>query len=66
MGPGGGRKIVCARCRLPLAAVKTKLTYRGVNFEAELPTCPECGQVFVPEELALGKMHELEVTLEDK
>lgn len=61
-----GQEIVCEKCQLPLAVGKTRLTYQGVNFEAELPRCPRCGQVFVPEDLALGKMHELEITLEDK
>lgn len=61
-----GRQIICGRCQVPLAAARTKLTYQGVNFEAELPRCPRCGQVFVPEELALGKMHQLEISLEDK
>lgn len=61
-----GQEIVCGKCQLPLAPARTRLTYQGVNFEAELPRCPGCQQVFVPEELALGKMHELEITLEDK
>ncbi len=66
MGQSSDQKIVCQRCRLPLANARTKLSYQGVNFEADLLTCPGCGEVFVPEELALGKMHELEITLEDK
>lgn len=60
------QKIICERCQLPLANAKTKLMYQGVRFEAELPRCPKCKQVFVPEDLAVGKMHELEITLEDK
>lgn len=59
-------RIACGKCQLPLARARTRLTYQGVKFEAELPTCPKCGQTFVPEDLALGKMHELEITLEDK
>jgi hypothetical protein len=31
-----------------------------------LPRCPRCGLVFIPEELALGKMAEVEKLLEDK
>ena len=59
-------KLICDKCQLPLAKAKTKLTYQGVNFEAELMRCPGCGQTFVSEDLALGKMHELEIEMEDK
>ena len=59
-------KIICERCQLPLAKAKTKLMYQGVKFDADLLSCPQCRQTFVPEDLALGKMHELEITLEDK
>ncbi len=60
------QKIICQRCQLPLVSARARLTYQGVNFEADLPRCPRCGQAFIPEDLALGKMHELEITLEDK
>lgn len=66
MDHSGDQRIICGKCQLPLAGARTRLTYQGVSFEAELPRCPGCGQVFVPEDLALGKMHELEITLEDK
>ena len=59
-------KIICDKCQFPLAKTKTKLTYQGVKFEAELSRCPKCGQTFVSEELALGRMHELEIEMEDK
>jgi hypothetical protein len=45
---------------------KTDITYLGSQFSLELPVCPECGMVFVPEELATGKMLEVEKILEDK
>ncbi len=66
MGEGGQQKIICQKCQLPLVSAKARLTYQGVNFEADLPRCPRCGAAFIPEYLALGKMHELEITLEDK
>ena len=59
-------KIICDKCQLPLTKAKTKLTYQGVKFEAELMRCPKCKQTFVSEDLALGKMHELEIEMEDK
>ena len=32
----------------------------------EMPVCPKCGFVYVPEELALGKVLAVERALEDK
>jgi hypothetical protein len=66
MDHSDNEKIICEKCQLPLAQAKTKLMYQGVEFDAELLRCPKCGQTFIPEGLALGKMHELEITLEDK
>ena len=60
------QRIICERCQLPLAEAKTELMYQGVRFDAELLRCPKCGQTYVPEDLALGKLHEVEITLEDK
>jgi hypothetical protein len=31
-----------------------------------LPTCPKCGIVLIPENLAMGKMNQVEHLLEDK
>jgi hypothetical protein len=35
-------------------------------FPVDLLRCPKCRQVFIPEELARGKMSEVEKLLEDK
>ena len=43
--------------------------YYSVNPEGklvELPVCPGCGFVYVPEELAMGKVLSVEKALEDK
>ena len=52
-------KLTCAKCRVPL--VKGKAT-----FPVELPVCPSCGYIYVPEELAMGKVLTVERSLEDK
>jgi hypothetical protein len=57
---------VCARCNVAMAPKKTMLKYLDRDFEAELMCCPTCGKVFIGEELALGKMLEVERSLEDK
>jgi hypothetical protein len=45
---------------------KVEVAYRGSKYPVTLPRCPRCGLVFIPEELALGKMAEVEKLLEDK
>jgi hypothetical protein len=42
------------------------LTYLEASFPAELYKCAKCGLVYIPEDLALGKMAQVEKTLEDK
>ena len=58
--------ISCGRCGLDLTPGQVTLTYMGSNFPVELLSCAGCGQVFIPEELALGKMLQVERALEDK
>jgi len=56
----------CGKCRIPLEMGKVNIAYLGSKFPVDLLQCPQCGQAFVPEELALGKMAEVEKILEDK
>jgi len=57
---------ICDKCCRELRLSKVKVQYLGGNFEVELMKCPECGNVYISEELALGKMLEVEKELEDK
>lgn len=56
----------CARCSVVMQPSPVTIAYLGSAFPVELLKCPQCGLVLVPEELALGKMAEVESTLEDK
>lgn len=56
----------CGRCGGQLETVQTRLEYLGSVFDVELPGCRACGASLVFEELALGKMLEVERILEDK
>ncbi len=56
----------CARCDRPLALSAVTVSYMGNRFTTEMPRCPECGMVLVPEDLATGRMAEVEQLLEDK
>ncbi|HTZ19154.1 MAG TPA: hypothetical protein VMB78_12030 [Dissulfurispiraceae bacterium] len=58
--------LICARCAVKMAMGKVTVAYLGSEFPVELFKCPSCGTVFVPEELATGKMLQVEQALEDK
>jgi len=60
------KQVICFKCKVPLEIGKVEVTYLDNNFKTDLPRCPRCGLIYVPEELAGGKMLELEQTLEDK
>lgn len=58
--------MICGKCRCEMRPGKATLSYLGSSFPVELLKCPECGLVYIPEELATGKMDQVEKTLEDK
>ncbi|MBP1680884.1 MAG: hypothetical protein H6Q35_1223 [Proteobacteria bacterium] len=57
---------MCDKCQKALMSQKVKVRYLEGNFEVELLKCPECNMVFIGEDLALGKILEVEKSLEDK
>ncbi len=57
---------MCAKCNIPLELGKVTVAYLGSEFPVDLYRCPQCGFVLVSEDLALGKMAEVEQMLEDK
>lgn len=57
---------ICDGCKKKLEPRKVKVSYLSGNFEVELMQCPRCKAVFIGEELAEGKMLEVEKGLEDK
>ena len=58
--------LICGFCNIPLVKSKSILSYQGQKLSYDLDRCPECGQIFIPEELALGKMAEVEYSMEEK
>ena len=56
----------CSACGQKLQPTPIDLEYLDSRFKVELPACPDCGLVLIPEELAMGKMAEVEQMLEDK
>lgn len=57
---------VCDKCNKELQLNKVSVVYLGGKFEVELMQCPQCKMVLIDEDLALGKMLEVEKSLEDK
>ncbi|MCT4507584.1 MAG: DNA-binding protein [Tepidibacter sp.] len=57
---------ICQKCNYPVREGRVKAIYLSGNFEVELLKCPICKNVLVPEDLAIGKMLEVEKGLEDK
>ena len=62
--PGG--KLKCRKCNVPLEKGRARFMYLDNSFPVELPLCPVCCFVYVPEELAVGKVLAVEKALEDK
>lgn len=57
---------ICRSCKVPLQPGMVELQYLGNVFKVELPVCPQCSAVLIAEDLAVGKMLEVEQMLEDK
>lgn len=56
----------CGKCDVALSKGKVSVAYLGSMFPVDLLRCPQCGQSFIPEQLALVTMAEVEKLLEDK
>jgi DNA-directed RNA polymerase subunit RPC12/RpoP len=56
----------CGKCKKELVVKKTVFSYLRQPVAHEVTACPECGKIFISEELAEGKMAEVEEQLEDK
>lgn len=59
-------RLKCAKCQMDLVLRQVTLSYLNSAFPVELPACPKCGQFYIPEDLATGKMLHVEKSLEDK
>lgn len=58
--------LICQKCQVHLVPQPTTLSYMNSAFPVELPACPICGMVYIPEELATGRILHVEKSLEDK
>lgn len=60
------KDLICCKCNKKLKPQKTDFTYLGHSFFTEILRCPECGEVFIPEDLVKGRIAMVEMELEDK
>lgn len=56
----------CRCCDQPLVPRPVSINYLDGAFTVELAVCPDCGLALVPENLAVGRMLEVEQLLEGK
>lgn len=56
----------CGKCGSKLVSRQVNFNYMNRSFGHEVPVCPKCGKPYISKELALGKMAEVEMLLEDK
>jgi hypothetical protein len=66
VSPSEQAQWTCAGCNVPLEIAQVMIAYLDSAFPVDLPKCPQCGMVYIPENLALGKMADVEKSLEDK
>jgi transposase len=45
---------------------EVEFSYLNRSFRHKVPRCPECGQVYISEKLASGRMSDVEKQLEEK
>ncbi|MEG1929648.1 MAG: hypothetical protein RR131_00775 [Anaerovorax sp.] len=57
---------ICYKCHVEMEPMEAQFSYLDRIFRHKVLRCPQCGQVFIPEELATGRMHEVESALEEK
>ncbi|MGI6721370.1 MAG: DVU_1557 family redox protein [Anaerovoracaceae bacterium] len=58
--------LICNKCQVPLEEIEAHFKYLDRQFRHPVMRCPRCGQVYIPEDLAKGRMAEVEKILEDK
>lgn len=64
--PASEPPALCAEHGVELTMTKAQVSYQGHTFPVDVLACPVCGQVFITEDLARGRMLEVEQTLEEK
>ncbi|WP_094604254.1 hypothetical protein SPSIL_036970 [Sporomusa silvacetica DSM 10669] len=59
-------KFICHKCDKKLEPENIVLEYLGRRMTHQFLSCPECKLIYIPEEIVEGKIHQVEIALEDK
>lgn len=59
-------RLMCNRCKVELREMDAYFTYLDRKFRHKVKRCPDCGQIYLDEELVRGKVNLMETSLEDK
>ncbi len=57
---------ICSKCNKELELENVNLEYLGYRITHPFLTCPTCKIIYIPEEVVLDKIHQVERQLEDK
>ncbi|WP_027400409.1 DVU_1557 family redox protein [Anaerovorax odorimutans] len=58
--------LICDKCNVGMEDKEVQFKYLNRSFRHKVKRCPKCGQVYIPEDLAEGRMKEVEGILEEK
>ena len=58
--------LICDLCKVEMVEQNAEFAYLNRSFRHKVLRCPECGQIFIPEKLANGRMNDVERMLEEK
>ncbi len=59
-------ELICDRCKVALELITAQFSYLDRTFSHKVHRCPDCGQVYIPEDVVEEKMRKVETSLEDK
>lgn len=58
--------LICSKCNVELQEISANFVYLEKTLQHNVMRCPECGQVYLSEDLVRGRMREVEDSLEEK
>jgi len=57
---------ICGRCNVRMKEIDITFSYLGKAFKHKVMRCPKCGQAYIDESLANGRMKDVEKMMEEK
>lgn len=60
------KTLICSKCNVPMQEIEASFYYLEKTLQHPVWRCPNCGQVYLDEEIVNGRMHDVEDSLEEK